>query len=81
MSIFDSLPLRRPQRSSFDLSHEVKTSTNFGQLTPILCREVLPGDTWSVNSEVMLRFAPLIAPVMHRINVMVHFFFVPSRLS
>ena len=80
MSIFDSVPLRRPQRSSFDLSHEVKTSTNFGQLTPILCREVLPGDTWSVNSEVMLRFAPLISPVMHRINVTVHFFFVPNRL-
>ena len=29
----------------------------------------------------MVRFAPLIAPVMHQINVYTHYFFVPNRLT
>ena len=28
----------------------------------------------------MLRFAPMLAPIMHRVNVYTHFFFVPYRL-
>lgn len=62
------------------MSHDVKLSCNMGELVPILCEPVIPGDRWSCNSEVLIRFAPLKAPVMHRINVYVHYFFVPSRL-
>jgi hypothetical protein len=29
---------------------------------------------------MLLRFSPLLAPVMHRINVYMHFFFVPNRI-
>ena len=28
----------------------------------------------------MLRFAPLLAPIMHRVNVYMHYFFVPHRI-
>lgn len=42
--------------------------------------ETMPNDTFRINSEVMLRLAPLLAPIMHRVNVFVHFFFVPNRL-
>jgi hypothetical protein len=51
-----------------------------GQLTPIFIQDVLPGDKFRVNSEIFLRFAPLLAPVMHQINCYVHYFFVPNRL-
>lgn len=80
MSIFTSVQIKKPPRTAFDLSHEVKMSMKMGKLVPFLCQEVVPGDTFRMNAEVMMRFAPMISPVMHRINVYTHFFFVPNRL-
>lgn len=77
---FTSVELRKPQRSWFDHSHEKRISTRMGKLTPIFVSEALPNDTFKCNSEVMLRLAPLLAPIMHRVNVYVHYFFVPNRL-
>ena len=80
MSIFDKISLKKPKGSVFDLGHEVKMSCNFGELIPIMCNEVVPGDVFNHSSEIQLRFAPLLAPIMHRVNVYTHFFFVPNRL-
>lgn len=70
----------KPPRSTFDLSHESRLSTRFGKLTPVFISETLPNDTFSISSEIMLRLAPMLAPIFHRVNVFVHFFFVPNRL-
>lgn len=80
MSIFSSIRVRKPKRTAFDLSHEVKLTCDFGELVPFFCQDVIPGDTFKVSVETFVRFAPLIAPVMHRVNVFTHFFFVPYRL-
>lgn len=80
MSIFSIEPLRKVRRTRFHLNHEVKTTARFGEFTPILCQEVLPGDTWKLQTEQFIRFAPTLAPVMHRINATLHYFFVPNRL-
>lgn len=77
---FDSVELRKPKRSMFNLSHERRLSTRMGRLTPIFVSEVMPNDTFDSSSEVMLRLAPLLAPIMHRVNVFVHYFFVPNRI-
>lgn len=79
-NIFKHIRVRRPKRSSFDLSHDVKLTMNMGKLVPFLCEEVVPGDTWFNKSNILLRFAPLKAPVMHRINLYTHFYYVPFRL-
>lgn len=78
--IFSQVKVNRPKRNVFDLSHENKLSMNMGKLVPILCQEVVPGDSFRMNTEVFIRMAPMVAPVMHRINVYTHFFFVPNRL-
>lgn len=78
--IFDSVQMARPSTNKFDLSHEKKFSFNMGQLVPMLVKEMMPGDSFRVNTEVMLRLAPMLAPVMHRVNVFTHYFFVPNRL-
>lgn len=80
MSIFDKIILPKLRRSTFNLSHDVKLTGEFGKLIPFMCEEVVPGDTWYNKSDVLIRFAPMIAPVMHRINVYTHFFYVPFRL-
>lgn len=51
-----------------------------GGLYPTLVMDCLPGDRIRLHTEVMLRFAPLVSPVMHRVNVTTHYFFVPNRI-
>lgn len=78
--IFTQTPIRKPNRNLFDLSHEVKMSGQFGYLYPMLIKECLPGDTWRNDTSVFMRMAPMLSPVMHRIDVTTHYFFVPNRL-
>ena len=78
--LFSTIRVKKPRRNAFDMSHEKKLSCNMGKLVPILCQEVVPGDTFKMSSEILVRMAPMIAPVMHRVNVYTHFFFVPNRL-
>ncbi|MEM1832095.1 MAG: major capsid protein [Desulfurococcaceae archaeon] len=80
MKIFDKISINKPRKSVFDLSHERKFSMNMGDLVPVLCQEVIPGDKFRINMEQLVRFMPMIAPMMHRVNVYTHFFFVPNRL-
>lgn len=78
--LFDSVRMTRPRLNKFDLSHERKLSMNMGDLIPIMVQEIVPGDKFRVNSEVFMRVAPMLAPIMHRVNVTTHYFFVPNRL-
>lgn len=80
MNIFQSFPVRKPKGNLFNLSYENKMSFNMGELIPAYLQDVVPGDRFKVSSEVFLRFAPMLAPIMHRINVYMHYFFVPNRL-
>ena len=77
---FNSVAVKEPDRNVFNLSHNVNLTCNFGELVPIMCREVLPGDTWKHSSHVFMRFAPQLAPVLSNINVSIMSFFVPNRL-
>jgi post-segregation antitoxin (ccd killing protein) len=78
--IFNQVSFLKPQKSLFDLSHERKLSMNMGDLVPVLCEEVLPGDKWQINTETLIRMAPMKSPIMHRVDTFVHFFFVPNRI-
>ena len=80
MNIFNTINIRKPKSNKFDLSHERKLSLNMGELIPIMLEEVVPGDIFKVSSEIMIRMAPMLAPIMHRVNVYTHYFFVPNRL-
>lgn len=80
MKPFQSILVKKPKLNKFDLSFEKKMTCSMGFLYPILLQEILPSDKFKVNSEILIRFAPMLAPVMHRINVYTHYFFVPNRI-
>lgn len=80
MKQFENVKVNAPKHSFFNLSHERKMSTKMGDLTPILCEEIIPGDSFKVRAEVLTRVMSMLSPVMHRLNVYLHFFFVPNRL-
>lgn len=79
-NIFNSIQLKKPRKNVFDLTHDHKTTCDMGFLVPTLTMECIPGDKFTIGCESLLRFMPLIAPVMHRMNVTQHYFFVPYRL-
>lgn len=51
-----------------------------GQDIPILYLECYPGDVMKIGSEVVVRFMPMVAPILHEVNVIENYFFVPYRL-
>lgn len=79
-NLFNSVKMTRPNKSAFDMSHDVKLSLDMGELVPTCCLECVPGDSFNIGCETLLRFQPLISPVMHRMDVYMHYFFVPNRL-
>lgn len=68
------------ETSRLDLTHERTLSMDMGKLVPIMLEEILPGDEFNVKTDMLVRMAPMLAPMMHRVNVYTHYFFVPSRL-
>lgn len=79
-SIFTKVAFTKPKGSTFNLSHDRKFSLELGNLTPILCEEIVPGDNFRISQSHMMRMAPMVAPVMHEVNSFVHYFFVPNRI-
>ena len=71
--------MERP-RSKFDRSHQLLTTINEGDLVPIYCDEVLPGDTAKVRLNGLVRMSTPIYPIMDNCYMDTYFFFVPSRL-
>lgn len=79
-NIFKEVQVPKVNFSKFDLTHDRKFSCDMGELIPIMVQEVLPNDTFKVTSEQLIRLAPMLSPMMHRVDVYTHFFFVPNRL-
>lgn len=80
MNLFNSVMQKKPKSNKFDLTHDVKLSGRMGNLIPTCLMECVPGDNVTLGSDIFLRFAPLIAPVMHRMDATIHYFFVPNRI-
>lgn len=67
-------------RSRFDRPFSHKTTFNVGQIIPFYVDEVLPGDTFDVQTSRVVRMQSLITPVMDNIYLDMYYFFVPNRI-
>ncbi len=67
-------------RSRFDRSSSHKTTFNAGDVVPFYVDEVLPGDTFSIDTSLIVRMQSLITPMMDNLYLDTYYFFVPSRL-
>lgn len=68
------------KRAKHNLSNYKLLTCDMGELVPIGCYEVLPGDTVQQATSALVRCSPLLAPVMHPVHVRIHHWFVPNRL-
>lgn len=67
-------------RSRFQRDSTVKTSFNVGDIIPFFVDEVLPGDTFSIDTAKVCRMQTPLAPIMDNLYLDTYYFFVPNRL-
>ena len=77
---FSTLPKVEIHRSLFDRTSQLKTSFNVGQLIPIYADEYLPGDTFVMDTAMVIRTSTMIKPVMDNMFLDLYYFAVPNRL-
>lgn len=68
------------KRSKFSLSNYKLFTGSMGELIPCGLMEVLPGDSVQQATSALVRCSPLLAPVMHPVQVKISHWFVPHRL-
>lgn len=78
---FATVPRADIPRSKFRMRQTRKQAFNASDLIPVMCEEVLPGDTWSHTEHIMARLATPIAPAVDDIDLETFYFFVPNRIT
>ena len=77
---YNPTTIQRP-RSIFKMQKRHITTMKIGELTPILCEEILPGDTASLDVSSMIRAAtPFVSPIYGDLTLSIYAFFAPNRL-
>lgn len=77
---FAMVPRADIPRSTYMLQQLRKTTFNGGDLVPIYCAEILPGDLFQGEAAMFARLATPVFPVMDNAELETFFFFVPNRL-
>lgn len=77
---FSRVPSANIPRSSFNRSHNLKTTFDAGFLVPIFVDEALPGDTFNLNMTGFARLATALHPYMDNVYMETFFFACPWRL-
>lgn len=71
---FAALPQTEIGRSKFDRSFNHATTWNNGDLIPIYCEHVMPGDTVNMNISTLVRMLTPMTPVMDSLYMDIMFF-------
>lgn len=75
----ENQPAKQIKRNAFDLSHQNNLTMQMGVLYPCLCQEVIPGDTFKIDTAFGIRMLPLLFPIQTKIRVDLHYFYVRNR--
>lgn len=68
------------KRALQDLGFVHSLSLDLGTLVPIGAIDVLPGDTFIGKAKALARMAPLAKPMMHNVDIRIHYWYVPNRI-
>lgn len=79
-NIFTSRQNNNVTRSTFNISHERKFTAKMGHLVPVLLLETLPNEDFQISTSQLIRYNPLVFPLMHQVNVYLHYYYVPNRI-
>lgn len=69
----------KPKRNVFDLSFQNNLTLKMGEIVPVMCQEVLPGDSFKIDPTFGLRYMPQAFPVQTRQRASIKFYYVRNR--
>lgn len=80
-NIMSMVELRNnPSRNGFDLSFKRNFTAKCGELLPVMCKEVIPGDKFTIDLSSFTRTMPVNTAAFARIREYYDFFYVPFNI-
>ena len=76
---FSQNPIVQTPRSVFNRPFRYKTGMEIGQIIPFYWDEVYPGDSFTAQTNVLIRINTLLHPLMDNLEASIEYFFVPHR--
>ena len=77
---FNQIPEMRASRTRFNRDQTILTTFDSGKLIPFYVDEVLPGDTFSVDTTAIVRMTTPKYPVMDDAFIDFYYFYCPNRI-
>lgn len=77
---FNRIPEMKASRTRFNRDQTILTTFDAGKLIPFYVDEVLPGDTFSVDTAAIIRMTTPKYPVMDDSFIDFYYFFCPDRI-
>ena len=77
---FNQIPQMKASRTRFNRDQTVLTTFDAGKLIPFYVDEVLPGDTFSVDTAAIIRMTTPKYPVMDDSFIDFYYFYCPNRI-
>lgn len=72
--------MARLRRHRHVLNHHRLLTCSLGEFVPVSCVEVLFGDSFRQMARALVRFSPLVRPVMHPVRAEFQHWYIPTRL-
>lgn len=77
---FNQIPKMKASRTRFNRDQTILTTFDSGKLIPFYVDEVLPGDTFNVNTSAIIRMTTPKYPVMDDAFIDFYYFYCPNRI-
>ena len=77
---FNQIPEMKASRTRFNRDQTILTTFDSGRLIPFYVDEVLPGDTFNVNTAAIIRMTTPKYPVMDDAFIDFYYFYCPNRI-
>lgn len=77
---FNQIPEMKASRTRFNRDQTILTTFDSGKLIPFYVDEVLPGDTFNVNTSAIVRMTTPKYPVMDDAFIDFYYFYCPNRI-
>lgn len=77
---FNQIPEMKASRTRFNRDQTILTTFNSGELIPFYVDEVLPGDTFNVDTTAIIRMTTPKYPVMDDAFIDFYYFYCPNRI-
>ena len=77
---FNQVPETHVSRTRFNRNQNILTTFDSGQLIPFYVDEVLPGDTFSIDTAAIIRMTTPKYPVMDDAYIDFYYFYCPNRI-